>query len=722
MSNKNERLSKSLGFFATYAIGTGTMIGAGIFVLPSIVIPLAGPASVFAFLLGGLITLATTLSVVELATAMPRAGGSYYFISRSLGPLFGTVIGFGAWISLVFKGSFALIGMAEYLNALITVPIMITALVLGALLIGINYRGAKSSGDLQNIIVVFLLIILLGFSLLGSFKVEARYFKPFMPYGPSSILEATGVIFISYLGIVKLAAVSEEVKNPEKNIPRAFIGSVVTVIILYVIIILMVNGLVPLETLLATNTPLIFVADVLLGNPGRIIMVIAGLLATISTANAAVLSSSRFPFALARDKLMPSNLINIHKKYKTPYRAILLTGITMLALIVLFDVEQLAKLGSTFNIMVFALVNMAVIIFRKHRFSEFKPTFKSPFFPLTQIFGIVGSLALLPSLGLFSTIFAGVFIGIGIVWYKIVGRNNTEFNYSIQNYLDEGKVDINVLDNQKRVMVPLANPEHEQDLLYIADRLGDCVIGLNVVKVSDQMTLSESKSYYLGDDSDCQTLENIFENWHSLKSNRQKFITAYAHDIAESIIEQAEVESADLVVMGIQDDKKLHNIVGTIAEKVLLKSKSHIAVLKGSIKEELKSILVAYDGKHNSRYGLYLAKRLALHTGAKIKVLRVLNPDYDVVDKRAIKEEMEEICKVKEKIEIEYRLVEKFSVTDSILEESNEHSLTIVGDSSKRFKRNFLSTIPQRLISHSKSPVLIIKRHQPSTKYLKYFE
>src|SRR6056297_690921 len=116
MNKSQERLGRSLGFFSVFAIGTGTMIGAGIFVLPSIAITIAGPAAVISFILGGLITLATTLSVVELATSMPQAGGSYYFISRSLGPMFGTIIGLGAWISLVFKGSFALVGLAEYLN------------------------------------------------------------------------------------------------------------------------------------------------------------------------------------------------------------------------------------------------------------------------------------------------------------------------------------------------------------------------------------------------------------------------------------------------------------------------------------------------------------------------------------------------------------------------------------------------------------------------------
>ncbi|WP_048815440.1 APC family permease [Methanosalsum zhilinae] len=156
-----ERLGRSLGFFPTFAIGTGTMIGAGIFVLPGIATSSAGPAAIISFIFGGIISMATAISMAELATGMPRAGGSYYFISRAMGAVFGSIIGLGAWLALVFKGSFALVGLGDYLFVFLPIPVLITAFVAGLILLLINYRGAKSSGSFQNIIVITLFVILI---------------------------------------------------------------------------------------------------------------------------------------------------------------------------------------------------------------------------------------------------------------------------------------------------------------------------------------------------------------------------------------------------------------------------------------------------------------------------------------------------------------------------------------------------------------------------------
>ncbi|MFW5982294.1 MAG: APC family permease, partial [Halanaerobiaceae bacterium] len=225
----NKKLGRNLGFFSVFAIGTGTMIGAGIFILPGIAISNAGPAAILSFVLGGLIAMATALSMAELATGMPKAGGTYYFISRAMGPAIGTVIGLGAWLALVFKGSFALVGLAEYAQSFLPVHLLIIAVISGLILLYINYRGAESSGSLQNGIVIGLFLILSLFILKGIDQMEYSNLKPLLPYGVSSIFTTTGLIFVSYLGITQLAAISEEVKDPSRNLPRAFIGSVFTV-------------------------------------------------------------------------------------------------------------------------------------------------------------------------------------------------------------------------------------------------------------------------------------------------------------------------------------------------------------------------------------------------------------------------------------------------------------------------------------------------------------
>ncbi len=120
---KHKRLNKDLGLFDVYAISTGAMFSSGFFLLPGIASAESGPAVVLAYFIGGIMVLPAMFSASELSTAMPRAGGPYYFLDRSLGPMVGTVGGLGTWMALIFKSAFALVGMGAYLTLFMDVPI-----------------------------------------------------------------------------------------------------------------------------------------------------------------------------------------------------------------------------------------------------------------------------------------------------------------------------------------------------------------------------------------------------------------------------------------------------------------------------------------------------------------------------------------------------------------------------------------------------------------------
>ncbi len=381
-----ERLGRSLGFFSTFAIGTGTMIGAGIFILPGIASANAGSGAIISFLLGGFISIATAISMSELATGMPLAGGSYYYISRTMGAVLGTVIGLGSWLALIFKGTFALIGLAEYFQISILYPFTVAAAT-GVILLMTNYRGAKSSGSLQNFIVILLLAILALFIVRVSFVGDPANFLPARSNGINSIISTTGIIFISYLGLVEAAAVSEEVKNPSKNLPLAFIASAIVVTLSCVGIMAAVIGFSNPQGVEVSVTPLADIAGLIAGESGRSLIALGALLATLSTANGAILSSSRFPFAMSRDALMPEWFVQIHQKFETPHNAILVTGTVMVLLLFLFDIEELARLGGAFNILIFILLNLAVIILRKRTLPGYEPTFRDPFSPILKSSG-----------------------------------------------------------------------------------------------------------------------------------------------------------------------------------------------------------------------------------------------------------------------------------------------------------------------------------------------
>ncbi len=713
-----ERLGRSLGFFETFAIGTGTMIGAGIFILPGIAISNAGPAAIISFILGGLISMVTAISLAELATGMPHAGGSYYFISRTMGAGFGAVIGLGSWLALLFKGSFALVGLADYFFVLFPIPILITAVVAGLLLLVINYYGSKNSATFQNFIVLFLLIILTVFIIKGFFILDNGKFTPFVPFGNSSIIATTGLIFISYLGIVELTAISEEVKEPSKNIPRALIASVGTVTLIYVGVMIVIAGTLTPEQSIFTNTPLVDVTVMIGSDIGKIMIIIAGLFATVSTANAAILSSSRFPFAMGRDKLMPEWFVDIHHRYDTPYRAILVTGIVMILLVLVFNVEQLARLGGTFNILIFVLINISVIILRYRSLEEYKPTFKDPFFPYTQIIGIVGSLILLPSMGTLPLVFTLGIVAFGGIWYKYYGADKAFPKYNLFDMLENNIHPVPVAaDSKMKVLVPIANPEHELDLLQLADNIGDEIIGLNVIRIPNQTSLTAARDAFHANKN---IMENIlkekFDDFPIIVGHKREYIIAFDHSVANSIIEQAEIENVDFIAIGWHEVNRLHPSMGNVANKVLALAKNNIVMLNGYFPKKIEKIIVAYNSKDNSRYGLILAKRLSKNTGAKIHILRVIKPNAEEEKKRKIRSELKQIIEDEKTQLISYEVKEHYSVESAILGSIGQDDLLIIGDSSQRFNISLLGMLPYNIAKRSNRPVLIVKGYKPLSR------
>ncbi|RQD82552.1 amino acid permease, partial [Methanosalsum natronophilum] len=508
--------------------------------------------------------------------------------------------------------------------------------------------------------VICLFAILILFIIQGALMLDTTKFQPFVPYGYSSILATTGLIFISYLGITQLAAISEEVKDPSKNLPRAFIASVASVTILYTGVMIVINGMLPLEKAVVTSTPLVDVADIMMGNIGQIIIVFAGLLATISTANAAILASSRFPFAMGRDDLMPKWFVEIHNKYDTPYKAILVTGFFMLTLLLLFNVEQLAKLGSTFNILIFVLINLSAVILRRSSLEWYQPSFKDPFYPLTQIIGILGSLLLLPLIGLMPLAFALTVVVIGIMWYVYYGKEKAIPKYNVLDLIENDVLPVDSTVDRIKVLVPLANPEHEKDLLKLADKVGDEIVGLHVIRVPGQTTLLAAQEAYHENKLEIDdSLEKQFRECLRLPKHNHQYIVAFDHSVSNSILEQSEIEDVDIIVMGWHEVDRFHQTVGNVANKILTTSKRHILVLKGYLPLEIKNITVAYNEKDNSKYSFYLAKRLAMRTGSSIKILRIIDPDQNDEVKEEIREQVRKAAMNDEGFNITYEIKEK---------------------------------------------------------------
>ncbi|MBN2644103.1 MAG: amino acid permease [Desulfuromonadaceae bacterium] len=447
----HKRLKKELRLRDVYAIATGATLSAGFFLLPGIAAIQAGPALILAYILAAVPLIPAMFSVIELSTAMPRAGGVYYFLDRALGPGIGTIGGIGTWLALILKVAFALVGMGAYIRLffpeLQIVPVAVT---IAFLLGGINVFGAKKSGGLQVVLVSCLLTLLALFFTGGLPNCQIHHFDHFLAAGWDSILSTAGLVYISYVGMTKVASLSEEVEDPERNLPRGVFLALGTAFLVYVIGTTTIVGLVPPEELRGNLTPVATAARYALGQTGVILLSIAALLAFISVANAGMMSASRYPLAMSRDHLLPTRFRKL-SRHGTPVLAIALTLALLVSIIVFFDPIAIAKLASAFQLLMFALVCGAVIVMRESQLDSYDPGYRSPLYPWMQIAGMVIPVFLIVEMGRASILFSAALLIISFGWYLFYGRRRVSRNGAIYHVFERlGRQRYHGLDTELR--------------------------------------------------------------------------------------------------------------------------------------------------------------------------------------------------------------------------------------------------------------------------------
>lgn len=430
------QLKKQLGLIDVFAVAAGAMISSGLFVLPAIAFKRSGPAVVLSYFFASVLVLPSVLSKAELATAMPRAGGTYFFVERSLGPIWGLFGGIAGWFSLALKSAFAVVGMAVFVDVLIVALFggrlstwhlkLIAAACCLAFTI-LNTVSVKQTGRFQVFLVGTLLAILAVFVFLGARTVEAARFKWFLDAGWPAVFATAGLVFISFGGLTKVASIGEEVKNPGRNLPLGMLLAWFFVALFYLAVITVTIGLVDSAELSSSLTPISLAASKFMGSSGFALLGLAAIAAFVTTANGGILAASRAPMAMSRDQLLPGVLARINKRFGTPHISILLTGGFMIAAVVFLDIEVLVKTASTLMIILFILVNASVIIMRESRIQSYRPKFKSPLYPYVHIAAIVAYIALIFDMGRVPLLIAGGFVAVSAGWYglyvyKRVGR------------------------------------------------------------------------------------------------------------------------------------------------------------------------------------------------------------------------------------------------------------------------------------------------------------
>ncbi len=436
---KAGRLRKELGLIDIFSIASGAMISSGLFVLPGLAYAKTGSSVIISYLIASLLIIPTLLSTSELATAMPKAGGDYFFIDRSMGPIVGTIGGLSSWFSLASKTAFALIGIGAFVQlfnpGLTDMSLKLIAVSFCIIFSVINLFGVKHAGKTQVVLVFGLISILIFYIVGGLFYIDLARFQPFATHGIESIFVTTGFVFVSFMGLTKVCSVAEEVCKPKRNLPLGIFLAWGIVSILYIGVVSITIGLLEHSTLTNTLMPISKGAEVFMGEIGLIILGIAAVLAFITTANAGLLASSRYPMALSKDHLLPSIFSKISKN-GTPIISLLFTSGFMIFLIVFLDLEGLVKTASTLVLLLFIFVNLSLIMMRESKIRNYRPSFRSPVYPWIQIAGIVGYSFLIIQMGVAPLIFVGCFIFTGFLWYWFFARDKIWREYSLLHVVE----------------------------------------------------------------------------------------------------------------------------------------------------------------------------------------------------------------------------------------------------------------------------------------------
>lgn len=416
-------LKKSLNGLDVFCIASGAMISSGIFILPGIAFEAIGPAVFLAYMLAGILALMGALAIIELSTAMPRSGGDYYYIERSLGPLAGTISGCLSWFALALKTAFALFGLAEVVHITLGFNVTLCGVLATIFFVIINIIGAKAAAILEVIMVIGLLLLLGLFIFGGVSHISVSNFEPFFNEGSGkmAVFAVAGMVFVSFGGLLKVSSISEEVKEPRKNIPIGMLTSIVVVTILYVLVLIVVVGVLPAEQLKGSLTPLADAAKIHYGNLGYYLITTGALLAFITTANAGIMAASRYPLALSRDELMPKILSLVNGKSKTPIVSICFTG-CFIILALQLKLIVLVKIASTVILLSYVLTNLAVIILRESQIQNYRPSFKMPFYPWLPFANVMIFVFLIIKMGFEAVEVSLAIIAVALLLYLFFGR------------------------------------------------------------------------------------------------------------------------------------------------------------------------------------------------------------------------------------------------------------------------------------------------------------
>lgn len=443
VSKSEKGLKKVLGTPALLLMGLGVIIGAGIFILTGIAsADYSGPALVISFAIAGTACLFTALCYAEFASLVPVAGSAYTYSYVTLGELIAWIIGWDLILEYLVIVAAIAVGWSGYIVNLFTTMgialpaqlinppgvegglINLPAVLIIVFLTGLLVKGTRESSQFNTVIVIIKLSVLLLFISIGIYYINPANYHPFLPYGWSGVFKGAAIIFFAYIGFDAITTAAEEVKNPQRTFPIAIIGSLLISSLLYIVVTIILNGMVPYYMFKETAAPVAFALERVGIGWADIVISIGALAGITSVLLVGFFGQTRVFFAMSRDGLLPKFFSKLHKDFKTPTNGILLVGAVASLIAAFLPITQIAELVNIGTLAAFIIVSLSVIILRKQR-PDLKRPFKTPLVPLIPVLAIIFCLFLVAELPTITHLRFLIWLALGLCIYYFYGRKKS---------------------------------------------------------------------------------------------------------------------------------------------------------------------------------------------------------------------------------------------------------------------------------------------------------
>jgi APA family basic amino acid/polyamine antiporter len=420
-------LNRSLGFWGAAGIGIGAIIGTGIFVLIGVASGIAGPAVILSFIIAGFVALLTGLSTAELSSFIHETGGSYIYTTKAFGPFPGFVVGWMKSFDYIVGASAVSVGFAAYFAYFAGIPATpVTIVLVGTtwplVLMLLNLKGIQEASWTNNLLVTLKILALLVFILVGASALLASAnfsnYHPFFPRGFSGVMSGASIIFFAFIGFNTIAMMAEEIKDPEKTVPKAILFAFAVCTMIYIGVSIVAVGIVNWQLLGTSSAPLEFALTTVTDNIFILEFVaVSALFATTSVIMASILGGSRALFAMARQGVLPDTLATVSRQ-GVPAHTILLCGLVISG-IVLATRGNLDWLASIFNfgtLLTFFFINLSLIRLRK-TMPDAERGFRVPLYPYVPVFALISCIVLAFYLNPNAVMTALIFLSAGVLYY-----------------------------------------------------------------------------------------------------------------------------------------------------------------------------------------------------------------------------------------------------------------------------------------------------------------